>query len=324
MDLYEKDFGSRSKWDNFINAIAKYEQSTGSSFMGDVNKLTQKIKLVLNSTNAFKKFESEPLPQYELRTTMKVKSLEAVYTKRNVGKVMVSIDISSGNFTSFNYHNPNLVLNTQSFKEMIETIAKTEYQTLENDNMKEQDAPILLKTDFDPALITYVTENKLLRQVIFGHLCPKKQQLIQKFLIGLVVETLSNQASIGIDRFIAASSDETIFVCEDEASAQIDYERVVAALKNYLPDLNTSLKVEVFKLSAIENEKNGQVAGYVKEFLFNSNSKRLSFELKAVPGYLFAQAYKRYLGLPIEENDLVFMYEGMVASLKQSFFERDY
>ena len=52
-------------------------------------------------------------------------------------------------------------------------------------------------------------ESKQIRQVIFGHLNPKRQQTIQKYMMNLVVEILDKN---GFDkcRFLSASSDEVI------------------------------------------------------------------------------------------------------------------
>ena len=43
-------------------------------------------------------------------------------------------------------------------------------------------------------------------------------------------------------------------------------------------------------------------------------------EFKNAPAHLFAQAFKKYYGLPVNEKDLTFMFEGQEAILKNPCF----
>jgi len=300
-------------------------------FINHANALAKKIRHVLESTPAYKsdfsqnnsKATTGGASSYELRPTMKVNKNESVYSKQYVNKTIVSVDISSGNFTCLKYHDPSLLLNSESYRDMVEKIARMELAVPDSSGSGgDEESELIRKSDFSDAVIEYVIKSKLLRQVIFGHLNPKRQQVIQKFLVGLVIETLVDHAGVDRDRFISCSSDEVVFICRESSTAREDYEATKNAISAHLPELAPNLKVEVFDLKCIEDDRTKRVAGYVKEFLFNSHSKGQAFEIKSVPGYLFAQAYKTYLGLPIEDNDLCFMYEGMVASFKQSFFQQ--
>jgi hypothetical protein len=42
--------------------------------------------------------------------------------------------------------------------------------------------------------------------------------------------------------------------------------------------------------------------------------------MKKVPSIYFAQAYKKYRGLEINENDLLFFYEGNLAKFLKPLF----
>jgi hypothetical protein len=44
-------------------------------------------------------------------------------------------------------------------------------------------------------------------------------------------------------------------------------------------------------------------------------------EFKNVPGHFFAQIYKKHLGLDVDEKDMVFYHEGLLAQFKEPLFE---
>ena len=68
-------------------------------------------------------------------------------------------------------------------------------------------------------------------------------------------------------------------------------------------------KVEGFKLNCVKSEKNEKIFGYVKEFI---DSDKIEF--KTVAAYMFAQVFKKYFNLKIEEFDRKFTFEGMIAT----------
>jgi hypothetical protein len=313
LNLYEHDYKAKTTFDHFVETVTSYEQQhNGKSLLGDANTLSKKVRSVVGSTSEWSQFQDNVRntgKQYELRKTMQVKNTGKVYCRENLNKYFISVDISSGNFTCLKYHNPAILLNCENFRELVKYIAQLEFKC--------EDEKELERTDFDDSVVDYVSSSKQLRQVIFGYLNPKIQQTIQRFLIGLVIEVIVQHANVPIEKFIACTSDEVIFECEEDKFQEL-YELTKSLIEQHLPQLQKNLKVEAFTLASIG--ENDRVAGFSKEFKFDSNSKGLLFELKGVAGYLFAQAYKKYKGLPIEQNDLLFTYEGMIAFFKDGFF----
>ena len=356
LDLYEEHFRSKTQYALFEQTeLEKSHKSDQASSNSDAKHLAQKVRFVLENTEAYRTHFPVPLKSganrelctengkqlnsaYELRPSMKIACRDTIYSREYVGKTLVSVDISSGNFASLRYHDTRLVLGCDSFGDLVTKVARLNLEELmgegvvvdsstsdENDTagvatLDHDMRQVLNNTEFSDQVIHYVTSNKMLRQVIFGQMNPKTQIMIQKFLIGLVIESLVEHGGIDRKQIVSSTSDEVLFLCRDSTRALDDYTTTRNVIQQHLPQIANRLKVEVFELKVIDNEKTGKVAGYVKEFLFDSHSKGQKFEIKSIPGYLFAQAYKKYLGLPIEENDLVFTYEGMVASFKNPFF----
>lgn len=146
---------------------------------------------------------------------------------------------------------------------------------------------MLLHTDLD-----YFIQSKYLRQVIFGNLNPKRQQKIQKYMIRKFIDDILINLELDVSCVKSQSSDELII----EAPG-----REEDILKLITPDW---IRVDIFKLRSLGDKY------YVKEF---TDGK---IEFKTIPGYLFAQLFKKWFNLPINQNDLSFFFEGQVAIFK--------
>jgi hypothetical protein len=73
--------------------------------------------------------------------------------------------------------------------------------------------------------------------------------------------------------------------------------------------MKNTFKVEGFQLNCVKSSKTEKIFGFVKEMI---NSQKVEF--KVVPSFLFAQVYKKYYNLKIEEMDRKFIHEGMLAT----------
>ena len=85
-------------------------------------------------------------------------------------------------------------------------------------------------------------------------------------------------------------------------------------IKELVKPLELDLRIELFRLVSLGKKC------FVKEFLDESNQIS-KIEFKGVPGHLFAQAYKHYKGLPLNDKDMTFIFEGEKAQLLNRTFE---
>lgn len=143
----------------------------------------------------------------------------------------------------------------------------------------------------------YIINSKKIRQVIFGQLNVSRQQTIQKYIISNVANELLK--IIDIKDIESASSDEIVIAANDYSFADIKNLVNQLAIK-----MDISVNIEEFILEELSNNK----FGFIKENIFNK-----SIKFKSVSKQYFAQAYKEYFNLPINEKDLTFYYEGKLA-----------
>lgn len=151
----------------------------------------------------------------------------------------------------------------------------------------------------------YFQKSKMLRQVIFGDesMEPKKQQRIQKFVVHHLYEILMKEGF----NVLGATADEIIIKdCKD-----------IERVKNVLteaPDNMKFFRVESFTLKVLGNKPY-----FVKILTDESGNKKEEF--KSVPNQYIAQAVRIHLNQPLQENDLVFNFEGIPAKMLYSIFD---
>ena len=149
----------------------------------------------------------------------------------------------------------------------------------------------------------YFLNSKIIRQVIFGDLNPSRQQKLQRYIVdNLCTELLEAGCKIS-----SASSDEII------VNSGISVKEVKNILRNVSEEFKF-FRVENFSFDRIGEENDY----FIKTTIQENNEPKLEF--KSVPSHFHAQVFKKYYGLEVNENDLLFYHEGFIAQFKEPLF----
>ena len=147
----------------------------------------------------------------------------------------------------------------------------------------------------------YMKESKQLRQVIFGNLLPTKQQSIQKAIMNMIIDSILDTMPITIS---SMGSDEIIIHEENEGND--------LSLSKIIPTkLLDIIKIEQFKLLHIHPTKP-----------FYAKVMENKTEFKNVPNIYYPQVYKHFANIPIEDKDLLFEYEGELATFVNPLYPK--
>lgn len=152
----------------------------------------------------------------------------------------------------------------------------------------------------------YFHNSKQIRQIIFGNLNPKRQQGYQKRIMADIIAKLFD--SFEEKQFRGLTSDEVFVQINKE-----NFNTEIELIRNKLKGFPYELRIELFKIVPLGNKC------FVKE-IYDEVYNLQKVEFKNVPGHLFAQAFKKYYDLPLNENDLTFIFEGQEAVLKNPCF----
>jgi len=154
-----------------------------------------------------------------------------------------------------------------------------------------------LMSKFD--IFDYFYKSKNIRQIIFGNLNPKTTTTIQKHIMKSLLDTVI-KTNPGLDF-------ETIILNNDEII--LSYDESIDL--SFLEDTNFDFRIETFVLKDIRDKKDKLF--YYKDF----KDRKI---LYTVPKIVYIQAYKKLHNLKINEDDLLFHYEGARVKFLENQF----
>lgn len=265
LDLFQKQYGSKDKYDLFIYTLSQFD--TLEDFKNESQRIRQKAIDFILSRESYKSFSKDPLDDYFFNIGYK----ENLYKNDNIGKSFLSIDLVQANIQAINHYDKSILENSRTYKEYISKFTDLEY----------------------------FKNSKQIRQVIFGSLSPKKQQKIQKWIMGTIKKEI---ILLGIEEDIVAatSPDEIVLHIDNISKEKKDSILDLLQIKFNQFDFH----IEEFKL---ENIKDG-IDCYLKKSL-NENK----IEIKKCNSKIIPEVIKFLEGKELNEKDLAFLDEGRVA-----------
>ena len=285
INLYDKTFDCVSKYNQFVTLVDKLGGE--SAFFSYAENVVQKTVNMIKDTKSYKDFNESSMSKYSCDLQFPGGD---IYNESNIGKFLISIDLSKANFQALKYVHPAIVNNVDRYESLF--------------------------TDYDP----YFANSKQIRQVIFGNLNPKRQQAVQKHMMGILFNRLISYGWVGAykPKVLTLTSDELIFdvshifqgdgntsyssMCHE--FSKMDHDLFLAELYNFPFDC----RIEKFKLI-----KGYQTTIYMKDFLTNRGQSTGEKKLKACPINDYAQAYKGFIvGKECEEYDYLAFFDGKI------------
>jgi hypothetical protein len=215
-----------------------------------------------------------------------LKKYGKIYNPSNNGKYFISLDLVAANFNIIRLHDPELYLNHETW---IDVLGCTEYKS--------------------------IGISKKLRQVIIGNLNAKKIHTIMCIFTEKLLKSLDKFKN----KIISVQADEIIIeINQNEIST--DYNSICEILNN-LPFLNNKswdefIRLTIFKLNQVSN-----FSYYMKEILHPISSDIIKCEPKCINPIHLAQFIKYYKGEKINDYDLTFKHEGLLATYHKSIFD---
>jgi hypothetical protein len=270
IQLYQGLFGSKDKYEVFCALVEKLGGE--GPFFAAANKVINSAVESIKEGGKWDKFRTFDMNDYAVDASV---TKGSVYRADFDGFQFVSIDLVKANFQALNHFDPELVLGVETYAEFLA------YFTSE----------------------PYFVESKQIRQVIFGNANPKRQQAIQRHLMGSVVEAVKSQGWT----VVSATSDEVNIIVAPDLLLVDAVEYLEDTMKKKCSDLD--LHIRAFTLDKI-----GDKPYFKKAYLDGT------YELKGVPGHYFAEVYRRVLGDKPTEYDMLTYYDGRIVQFREPLF----
>ncbi len=265
-------------YDDAIVCAETWLKETGCSvheFDNATHRITQNCIDSIQALDSYKQFNEqefiaekpiciESIPYY--------KGLD-IYKRNNNSKRFVSIDLSKANLQSFIHGN---VIENMTYEDFLKT-----YGHADDDDLR-----------------WYIGGSKHFRQLIFGNLNPKKQQLIEKNLVERILEQLVTKSLISPKDVYGYTTDEIILNWTENVSELES--KFYAPIYMTCGKYNIKVHIEDFILKNIEPY----------DFWVKIDPNTLEpYKLKKVPIVYYLQVLKHIYKMDNDEEDLMFLYE---------------
>lgn len=283
IELYDKVYNSKQKYAEFLAEIEKV--GSEAKFIELIMETRKNIIDAVQSTQAFIKFNEKDNPDFAA----------------NNGKYDITNPV-------FRFTRKSDVYDLQNVGKYFLSIdlAKANFQML-----KKYDKNIIFGansyvefmkkfTDID-----YIINSKWLREYMLSFFNSSRIMTMEKYYTHAIIKAVTETGLMPLESARIFTHDEIVF----NIDTFLDEELLKKIEKLINEKLDLDVHVEQYKLVNIADKPY-----FVKEMSDGSVS------FKCVAGKHFAQAYKKYFNMEIEEKDLVFYHEKeLVKYVKPSF-----
>ena len=188
LDLYEEDFGSRTKFDMLLNTIEEIKKKYGGDddmFLDYYYEVRNNVINAVVKNPSFKKFNNMDMNEFSMKNKPNVSS-NNIYNETNVGKFFISIDLKKANFQTLKNIDKNIVFGADTYEDFIGKFTDSEY----------------------------IANSKYFRNVVFGMMNPKRHITAEKYFITQIYQKVIEEFPYLADKCVSLSNDEIIFKTE--------------------------------------------------------------------------------------------------------------
>lgn len=291
LKLYESDYGALTKYNDLLENIRVNYGNDPARFLEEYYDIRENIIQSVLSSPAFLKFNNMDMNVYAIKDRPNVTS-KNIYNQNNAGKFFISVDIKKANFQTLKNIDKEIVLGADTYEDFIGKF-----------------------TDSD-----YIKASKYTREVIFGKLNPKRHITAEKYFINKIYQEIISQHPELKDKTVSLATDEMVFL-ENPNTYQNPGNAVSLQedIKRIAKENGFDVHVEFFFLQGynlvFKESRSVRKTFYHKDFVLGDSN----FKLIAAPLPYHAMIYKLFKGLPLEEIDYHFDYEGMDARFCEEF-----
>ena len=267
LELFDKKFNTKLLWKKFCLELEQFNNE--EEYFAEYNKFKDSVINHIKDNPLYADFNS-----FDMKNTFTIPHYQfgrkSVFKEDNIGKTLVSIDLTSGNFSAMKYFNKKLVDGYENYYDFISQF--TDIGTFKS--------------------------SKYIRQVIFGALNPKRQVKIEHFMMNYVmVELLRYVDEKYIQSFM---SDEIIFEWSDDVvnNSGLQLSELLHPIINIALDNGFIIHSDTYELQKIEGTDS-----YIQY-------KHLDrFDLKCVNPNYYPLILKNINQEAVTESDLVFYHD---------------
>jgi len=213
LQLFNDQFKTVSLWDLYIKETGQFEND--ENYFAYYNQFKEYVIDHIKNKIEYAEFLNADMRKYSIPNYPFGRN--SVFKETNIGKTLVSIDLTKANFSAMRYFNQALIDGKGTYEDFIAQFTEMEH----------------------------LIKSKYVRQVIFGNLNPKRQTTIEHYMMNLLVEELLKHVdSSKIESFMC---DEIVFKYDK------NFDEILESLYNIAKQNDFDIHHEIYELRKIPN-----------------------------------------------------------------------
>lgn len=212
INLYDKVYGTISKYERFINAMKKY--STEQDYFEEYNRTKDVAIDFIKGTEAYQRFNTEDMNKFAVDN--RGISKHDIFKPSNDGKLFISIDMVKANFSALSHYDSSIFGGAETWEEFISRFTNNDH----------------------------IINSKYIRQVILGNCNPKRHITYERYLMSKVLYILENCKYI--DNVVFYNDDEIVLDMSNNFLSRYEFEKFCRMFGLVFP-----LRFEYFTLHKI-------------------------------------------------------------------------
>lgn len=283
IELYNEMYDTKDKLAIFMDAISILK-SEGKQLKKTSYEIMNKIVSEINSQPAYGRFTSSS-NEYSKITLPNDINIWNVHNT-NWPNFYISCDIKKANFHAMKFYDKSLVLNCDTWEQLIGKFTK----------------------------IKYFIESKYFRQIVFGNLKGKRIGAIERYLHSYLYNEVK-----GVVNVCGKLSDDELIVKTTKDTIGDDVKKITEIL-NRLPENMQG----IWRISSMYIEPLGTSPFFIKKTIIDldkpfDDPTNFKVEIKCVGKDLYAQAYKFFKGQELTINDLKIMKDNFIVTYDEKY-----
>lgn len=223
INLYDPFYLCKEKFVQFEQTISQFDSI--NAFKEYKSKLKNSVIQSIKDTPAYQTLQEDDLDikfpvKKEVRTIPYSKTIN-IYNQHNIGKYFLSIDLCKANYQALKLYNPEIVLNSNSYDELLKQFTSH----------------------------SYLIQSKYIRQFIFGNLNMNRIVRLERWITQTLLEYLLVSKRFEEEDIVAFTTDELIIKL-DRFMEPANCHELAQLIKI---ELGIDVHVESFKLSYLGN-----------------------------------------------------------------------
>lgn len=289
INLYEEDFDALTLYSKTLNEIKENFDNNVNEFLNNYYKVREDIIQTVTKSEAFQKFNKMDMNIFSIKDKKNITS-NNIYNQLNIGKFFISVDLKKANFQALNKIDKDILLNSASYKELIEHFTDSEY----------------------------IANSKYFRNVVFGMMNPKRHITVEKYYTYQIYKKIIDNIPYLSDHCVSLCNDEIIFKYNDGYYNMEKCDFLRNKIEKIAKEIGFNVDVEFFQLKsyAIRSMRNGvEHSFYIKDFHCTDGK----FKMFTLPVRYHAIAYKLYKQRKMDDMDYFFEDDGHIVKICDKF-----